>query len=106
MKKLILLVPFLLAFKMYAQVDARSQFNTRCAVTDKGVDIAMDIKKPVYSLLVRIEDPGGRTVFLDHKNNFKGEYRRSADLKTTHAGKYLLTVDGDGKKFSEELIIK
>jgi hypothetical protein len=69
----------------------------------KKIDIEFDNTKEIYNLLVLITDSTGRTIFLDNRYRFKGNYRHTVDMTGEKSGNYKLNVTLDETRINKNL---
>jgi hypothetical protein len=73
---------------------------------NKKVSIEFNNEKEIYNLLVLITDSTGRTVFLDNRYRFKGNYKNTVDFQGEKNGNYKLKVILDEKHMDKNLRIE
>ena len=74
-----------------------SQSTIRINYTPQGI---------VYNLLIHVNDPKGRTVFLENRYNVSGNYQCSFDMKKQPKGTYLVEIIGDDKHINKQIELK
>jgi hypothetical protein len=55
--------------------------------------------------IVSVFDASGKEVFRDKLDRFDGFYNREIDLSTTARGALVLSVEQDGKSFTEQIVL-
>jgi hypothetical protein len=83
-----------------------NEFNIFNDKEHQSITIAYDAHDIVYNLLVHISDKSGRTVFLDNRYKFSGNYSRSFDMKKREKGMYYIEIIGDNKHINKQFELK
>jgi hypothetical protein len=68
------------------------------------IDIQFEAETEISNLLIIVSDKKGETVFLDNQYRFKGEYKRSIDMKEYGKGEFSLKVIRDENSFNQQII--
>jgi len=106
MKALLLLLGFVYFPSLYAQNDniilAKSNLQQ---VAPYQVKIEFTVRKETPHLLIVVSDISGRTLFLENRYHFKGNYTSTLDLKKAGKGSYHLLIDTDTEKIKKDFLV-
>lgn len=69
------------------------------------VNIEFSAKQEIYNLLVLITDEHGKTIFLDNRYHFTGNYNKSIDFKSYDKGVYLVKIISDHENVTKKIDI-
>ncbi len=111
MKKLLLIISFLLSFVSYNFAQEVSGYGTELGPDDANIyiDPVRRIVKVVYAVSKNSEvhfkviNEAGETVFSDMKEEVKGEHSRLIDLGKVAGKNYIVEVESDKLKQREKI---
>lgn len=96
------LLQFSAAF-VVGQSKDESVVNIFSNINLNNVSINYNTHGIVYNLLVKISDQEGRTIFLDNKYFFKGNYQQIVDMTNQKKGFYYVEIIGDEKRINKKI---
>lgn len=89
-----------------AQITAANDLRVYCSNNDSIIAINYRPAGIVYNLLVQISDSGGRTVFLENKHKFSGNYQCIYNANLWKGDFLYVQLIADDKRFNKKIELK